>query len=674
MKKFSTIAGLLFFIAIAAWSQVPTITITSPKSGDEYRVGRTVAIKWDTTGTRGLTFKFSSSESLNGPWQALPLPKDATEFKDQTADGTKAVGQVLTVLPYKATNNLYIKMELKDEATVYGTVGPIKIKVPSPSVVDSTITGTITGSVTLSSSKIYGLKGIVFVAEGGVLRIEPGTIILGEVGATSAICVNRGGKIYANGTAEKPIIMTSGAIPGQRDRGDWGGLLIMGRAKTNTVEAPIEGGIADGPDKKVNAWYGGNDDEDSSGVLRYVRIEFAGIAISPDNELNSLTMGGVGSRTVIDHIQVSYCGDDGIECFGGTVNVKHVIAFNTIDDDFDTDNGYRGKWQFGLIKRFSDIADQSNSEAFESDNDSKSSENQPLTAPVYSNITVIGPVKDLSWTAGSGANTYNTKYLTAVQIRRNSRLSLYNSVILGWPRGVEMTNQNTVRGANNDSTRVRYNSIYGIKDEARNFYFGSGTVAEGKVQANWLSGVEPGNTLTNGAGNVGGLAKISNAFPAEMQLLDPSPSANAEYLNSSNFSADGVVPINDAFFTKVAYRGAFAVGERWDLPWAEYDPVNAEYKASSVREDNISNQMSFFVYPSPAQSYVNISFSIPSDSHVSIKIFDVYGNLVKEISNEYKVAGPYSFSVNINELVSGAYFLHIQTDQGYGVKPISIIK
>ena len=671
MKRFSTITALLFFIAISIWSQTP-LTITSPKAGDEFRTGRTVTIKWDTTGTRGITFKFSASNGQSGPWQQLKL-KGGMEFKDQTSDGTKAVGQVLTALPAIATDNLYIKMEKVDDPSAFDLAGPIKITVPAPSTVDSTLTGTITSTITLSAKKIYGLRGVVYVADGATLRIEPGTIILGEVGQTSAICVNRGGKIYANGTADKPIVMTSGAVPGQRDRGDWGGLLIMGKARTNLVEAPIEGGIADGADRKINAWYGGNDDSDSSGVLRYVRIEFAGIAESPDNELNSLTMGAVGSRTVIDHIQVSYNGDDGIECFGGTVNMKYVIAMNTLDDDFDTDNGYRGKMQFGLIKRFSEYADQSNSEGFESDNDSKSSENTPFTSPVYSNITVVGPVGDLSWTAGSGPNTYNAKFLTAAQIRRNSRLSLYNSVLLGWPRGIEMTNQNTVRGANNDSIRVRYNSFYGIKDDTRNFYFGSGTNPEGKVQLDWLTIVEPGNGFTNGQGNVSEIAKITNAYPQDMQLFDASPEAGAEYLTTANFTADPVIPIADPFFVQVPYRGAFAQGERWDMPWAEYDPVNAEY-TSSVRENNISGQMEFFAYPSPAQNYVNVSFSIPTDSHVSIKLFDVYGNLAMEISDGFKAAGPYHIAIDLNNLVSGAYFLHIQTDNGFGVKPISIVK
>lgn len=671
MKRFSTITAMLFFIAITVRSQTP-LTIISPKAGDEFRTGRTVTIKWDTTETRGLTFKFSASNGQSGPWQQLKL-KGGMEFKDQTSDGTKAVGKVVTVLPAIATDNLYIKMEQVDDPSVFGLAGPIKITVPAPSTVDSTLTGTITSTITLSASKIYGLRGVVYVADGATLRIEPGTIILGEVGQTSAICINRGGKIYANGTPEKPIVMTSGAVPGQRDRGDWGGLLIMGRARTNLVEAPIEGGIADGPDKKINAWYGGNDDEDSSGVLRYVRIEFAGIAESPDNELNSLTMGAVGSRTVIDHIQVSYNGDDGIECFGGTVNMKYVIAMNTLDDDFDTDNGYRGKMQFGVIKRFSEYADQSNSEGFESDNDSKSSENTPFTSPVYSNITVVGPVADLSWTAGSGPNTYNAKFLTAAQIRRNSRLSLYNSLVVGWPRGIEMTNQNTVRGANADSIRVRHNSFYGIKDDTRNFYFGSGTNAEGKVQSDWLTAVEPGNSFTNGQGNVGDLAKLSNAYPSDMQLFDVSPEAGAEYLTTADFTADPIIPIADPFFTKVNYRGAFAQGERWDLPWAEYDPVNAEY-TSSVKEDNITNQMEFFAWPSPAESYMNLSFTLPYESFVSIKLYDVYGNLVKEISDDYKVAGPHNLAVNLNSLASGAYFLHIQTEQGFGVKPINIVK
>ncbi len=649
------------------------LQITAPTAGTELRVGRTVTIKWTTDLTFEKTFQFyASTEGPNGPWEILKLSKNATEFKDvNSKDKTKPAGSTITVLPRKATTNLYIKMEEKGNPSLSAMVGPLTIKVPQAAVVDSTLTGDITSTVTLSANKIYGLKGIVFVQEGATLRIDPGTVILGEVGNTSAICVNRGGKIYANGTADKPIVMTSGAQPGERDRGDWGGLLIMGKAQTNVGEAPIEGGIADGVDVKKNAWYGGNDDADSSGVLRYVRIEFAGIAESPDNELNSLTMGAVGSRTVIDYVQCSYNGDDAYEWFGGTVNMKHLIAYNTIDDDIDTDNGYRGKVQFVLVKRFSDIADQSNSEAFESDNDSKSTEKTPFTSAVVSNVTAIGPFAKMSWELGKEVNP---KFLAGAQIRRNSRLSIYNSLFTGWPRGVEMTNQNTVRGAAHDSSHVSTTSFYGIKDETKKFYFGSGTVAEGKVTADWLTTVETGNVFSNGTSDdVNTIAQLTNAYPNELALLDPSPVNNAEYLTTASFPADPIVPIGDDFFTKVTYRGAFAAGERWDDQWAEYDPVNAEYVAS-VNDNYNENILSSSIYPQPASNYATLNFHLINPESVTLRLIDAYGNELSKVELGLLNTGFQTQLVDLNRLSNGVYFVQILTNSGYTTQKIVVVK
>lgn len=655
----------------------PVIQITSPQAGESYKIGRTVTIKWNTQGTNTLkeTFKFyASTEGPNGPWTLLTLPKGVTELKDVSSDTTKPLGSVNTVFPRKATKNLYLKMAWKNDENVNNVVGPIEITAPLPTKVDSVLTGDITNTITLSSNKIYGLKGIVFVQSGGVLRIEPGTIIMGEIGNTSAICVNRGGIIYANGTPQKPIVMTSAAPPGQRDRGDWGGLLLMGKAKTNLVEAPIEGGIADGQDVKKNGWYGGDDDADSSGVLRFVRVEFAGIAESPDNELNGLTFGAVGNRTVIENVQVSYSGDDSFEWFGGSVNCKRIIAYNGIDDDFDTDNGFRGKVQFGLSKRFADIADQSNSEAYESDNDSKSSERQPFTGAIFSNMTNIGPISDLTMEPGTGPNKYNPKFLTAVQIRRNSRMNLYNSLIVGWPRGVELTNQNTVRAANNDSIHVRYCNFYGIKDETKFFYFPSGTNPDGKVTNDWLSSVEKGNIFLNASGDLDDVAHLKNAFSDELSLFDPSPTADAPYLNNANYDSDPIVDIANPYFDKVPYRGAFAFGERWDLPWAEYDPVNVEYKATSVEDNNSEPAFNLSLYPQPATDLLAVNYYLLNNTNVTLKIIDTYGNVLTTFEQGQQSIGYYNLNINLSTLSNGLYFVQMITNNGFTSQKFVVVK
>jgi hypothetical protein len=277
----------------------------------------------------------------------------------------------------------------------------------------------------------------------------------------AALTITRGAKIVANGTQDNPIVFTS-ASPVPRS-GDWGGLVICGRASVNSATGgsagtlTVEGGVDNSFGDGIAGGGTTPNDDDSSGVLRYVRIEYAGYAFQPDREINSLTMAAVGRKTVIDYVQVTYAKDDAFEWFGGTVNCKHLIAYKTQDDDFDTDNGYSGNVQFGIALRDSTIADISRSEAFESDNDPSGSLNGPQTRAVFSNMTVIGPRATL-------ANTGNSLYLTAAQIRRNSGISIFNSIFLGWTGGLLIDSRlgRAIENSIRDSTvRFKNNTIAG---------------------------------------------------------------------------------------------------------------------------------------------------------------------------------------------------------------------
>lgn len=258
------------------------------------------------------------------------------------------------------------------------------------------VTGEITANTTWSANKIYLLKGFVFVSNGATLTIEPGTIIKGDKATKATLTITRGSKINATGTVDKPIVFTSALPAGARTRGDWGGVILLGKAPVNQGnDVMIEGGL-EGPkdkDAKNYIYYGGTDAADNSGVLKYVRIEYAGIEYSADNEINGLTLGGVGNGTTLDYIQVYRSGDDAFEWFGGTVNAKHLLAVATWDDDFDTDFGYAGNVQFALAQRASTMADQSGSNGFESDNNSTGTDQTPKTSAVFSNVTILGPIK-----------------------------------------------------------------------------------------------------------------------------------------------------------------------------------------------------------------------------------------------------------------------------------------
>ncbi len=289
----------------------------------------------------------------------------------------------------------------------------------------------------------YVLKGWVYVTDGATLTIEPGTVIKGDKETKAALIVERGGRIMAEGTKAQPIVFTSNQAAGLRKPGDWGGVIICGKATNNKTEMIIEGG--------PRSSHGGTQDTDNSGILSYVRIEFAGYPFKTDQEINGLTLGSVGSGTRIDHIQVSYSNDDSFEWFGGTVDAKYLIAYHGWDDDFDTDNGFRGKIQYGLIVRNPRIADKSSSNGLESDNNAEGTTQLPLTKPVFSNITFVGPAAQDNLFENTtayitGGNYYPGngsklgQFQSAIQIRRSSNLNCYNSVAIGYPVGLLICN------------------------------------------------------------------------------------------------------------------------------------------------------------------------------------------------------------------------------------------
>jgi hypothetical protein len=290
------------------------------------------------------------------------------------------------------------------------------------------ITGNITGATVWVKDTVYLLKGKCFVKNGSELTIMPGTLIKGDASIPgSALIVTRGATISAVGTQWQPIVFTSSAAAGSRSPGDWGGLVIAGRARINSpgAQALFEGGNLANPDGSLDDdKYGGATNSSSSGSLKYVRIEYAGFDYAQNNELNSLTMGGVGSGTSIDYVQCSYGLDDAFEFFGGTVNASHLVSYRTKDDDFDTDFGYSGYIQFALSIRDSSIADSiSGSNCIESDNDAAGSGNTQYTTAIMSNITAIDP----RITQGTSISPH---YRRAMHVRRNSRMLVYNSGIL----------------------------------------------------------------------------------------------------------------------------------------------------------------------------------------------------------------------------------------------------
>jgi hypothetical protein len=328
-----------------------------------------------------------------------------------------------------------------------GGEGPVNVPATT------TLTGNINTTTTLTSDKVWTLKGYVYVTDGAKLIIQPGTTIISDVAEKGALCIERGSQIIAEGTQSKPIVFTSGRPEGQRTPGDWGGIVILGRAKTNRSSEPtIEGGIG--------RPYGGTNDSDNSGVMRYVRIEYAGIAAMPNSEINALTLGGVGNGTILENIQTIYANDDAFEFFGGTVNGKNLYAFATADDDFDFDFGYTGMITNGVAKRdaqFVDSGDAGN--GIECDNDGTGSGAQPVTHPKLFNMILVGP------NVSSALANHNL----GLRFRRATQFTMKNSIVWGWMKGGLSLESNETAQFVKDGVSVFENNSVGTFNPTLNF-------------------------------------------------------------------------------------------------------------------------------------------------------------------------------------------------------------
>ncbi|MCB9170735.1 MAG: T9SS C-terminal target domain-containing protein [Flavobacteriales bacterium] len=399
---------------------------------------------------------------------------------------------------------------------------------------------------TFSSSHQWLLKGFVYVNSGATLTVQPGTIVKGDKASKGSLIVRRGGKLMAAGTQSQPIVFTSNQPAGSRDYGDWGGIILCGRATQNQPSEPtVEGG----PD----ATYGGSQDDDNSGVLQYVRIEFPGIAFQPNQEINGLTFAAVGSGTTIDHVQVSYSGDDSYEWFGGAVNCKYMIAFRGWDDEFDTDFGYHGKVQFGLGLRDPNIADVSGSNGFESDNDAAGDPYSPYTMPVFSNMSLYGPY--------TVSGTIDSQFKRGGHLRRATKLNCYNSVIAGWPTGLLIDGSAAQANADADELRVRNTVLAGCPSTLEVESGGTWDVST------WFNTASFSNRI------IADLTDLMIDYPMSLSSPNLLPNAGSPLLSGADFSSG---PVTDSYFTSTSYVGAFGDSD-WTAGWTNFDPQNTVY-------------------------------------------------------------------------------------------------
>jgi hypothetical protein len=434
----------------------------------------------------------------------------------------------------------------------------------------------IRANTTLKYPNTYNLKGFVYVVDGATLTVEPGVVIKGDKSSKGTLIVERGGKIMAQGTKERPIVFTSSQMPGSRKSGDWGGLIILGKAPNNMSEQTIEGG--------VRSNHGGTDPNDNSGVLSYVRVEFAGIEYSTDNEINGVTFGSVGSGTKVDHIQVSYSGDDSFEWFGGTVNAKYLVAFRGWDDDFDTDNGFSGKIQFALALRDPKIADKSASNSFESDNNANASPSEPYTGAVFANTSIFGPVANPSAYANSqvtDGSSIDARFQAGLHLRRNTQLSIFNSLIAAFPIGLIIENDKgsttqtwATEGKLNVTNCIIAGSVQNFQDKQ---YWTGGSQFDPAADA----GAFADGYFNRAGGGNRSFAAISDLKLSgnPLNLTNPIvfPNSDSPLTSGCDWTNSKV----SSGFDKVNYIGAFSPSEtasdNWTTGWCNFDPQSTAY-------------------------------------------------------------------------------------------------
>jgi hypothetical protein len=363
------------------------------------------------------------------------------------------------------------------------------------------VEGTIDKDYTFTSGTNWLLSGGVFV-DGATLTVEAGTeIYAADDGTVPFLSIKQGAKIIAEGTSSAPIVFTT--VKANPTSGSWGGIIVNGYADINTGEtAEGEGGTG---------LYGGTDDTDNSGVLKYVRVEYAGKLLSADNELNSFSFNGVGSGTTLEYLQAYKGADDGFEFFGGTVSMKYAVSSGIEDDSYDWTHGWRGNGQFWVANQGSTGGDR----GIEADNNGDNNTATPYSNPTLANITLVGNDD------GDGENT-------GMRLREGTKASIYNAIVINFPK-------NGIRVSDTESEN---HMAAGTLDVANSISFNNGT--------NWKDCSDFENDASN-------------------ESIDPSLNG---YIGTT--SANAFEPTSlSSWFTSAAYKGAVSSSNDWTAGWTK---------------------------------------------------------------------------------------------------------
>ena len=504
-------------------------------------------------------------------------------------------------------------------------------------------------NVTWTADNIYLLNGFVFVEDGAMLTIEAGTVIKGKPGQgenSSALIIARGAKIFANGTATNPIIFTAEAddVNDLNDlpldaRGLWGGVIILGKAVINVAggEENIEGI----PTTETRGIYGGTDDDDNSGVFRYVSIRHGGTNIGANNEINGLTMGAVGRGTTIEFVEVINNADDGYEWFGGTVNTRYLVSAFNDDDGFDYDEGWRGKNQFWFLLQ---DAQQAGSGG-EHDGGTTPEDGQPYAIPVVYNATYIG----------SGASSTNARNDFALNIRDNAGGKYYNSIFTDFfGRAVQVEDL-----ASGEDSRSRLEAGDLVLQNNLWFGFGAGATVDQFIAQDFTRAY-----VTNAANNnrfvdpqLRGISRTTDGG------LDPRPASGSPALTGA------ATPPSDGFFVAADYLGAFG-NVNWAADWTLLSALgiltsDGAGEPTKVEENKTSAQVpgDFALsqnYPNPFNPSTKIDYAVTKTGLVRLAVYNVIGQKVATLVDGVRTAGSYTVTWEASNLASGVYVYRLE--------------
>ena len=509
------------------------------------------------------------------------------------------------------------------------------------------------GNAIWTRNNTYVLDNFCFVNDGQCLTIEPGTVIKGGPGSganASALIDARGGKLYAEGNASAPIIFTFEGDPldGSVDpftRGQWGGVIILGKAKLNS--SPGETSIEGIPSTEPRGLYGGTDDNDNSGALTYVSIRHGGTDIGAGNEINGLTLGAVGSQTLIDHIEIFSTVDDGIEMFGGAPQVRHFATAFEGDDGFDYDEGFHGKGQFWFAVQAPGYGDRGG----EHDGGTDPEDGMPYAIPTITNATYIG----------QGTSAPNR----AITFRDNAGGFYWNSIFANWGKGIDVENLST----GEDSYNRFSQGDLALKN---NLFYND--VAEGTTASSqdlfkismgpggWSSASDSTNQLNSSS------QAVQNSFDSNNNMVgDPgiswtiSQSGGLWPVPSGNYSVSSGP--TDSWFQQVDYRGAFdpSSNSTWLAGWSalyEYGYIDA---TSGIRDQPEVHKDALHLYPNPTtgQFFVLADHSM---NNVSVSIYNLVGQQVLSKSGISLSAGGYE-QFDISSLPAGMYVVTVKAGQ-----------